>query len=96
MASLSRFHPLGDRVLCRMLRDSEISQKIGLIFLTQNMQDWQRYAQWVVVACGPWVSEDVQEGDRVLIASQRGKPVDLDGEACMFVSEENVKAVFDE
>jgi len=32
----------------------------------------------------------------VLIGQQRGVPVDIEGQPCMFVSESNCKAIFEE
>ena len=84
-------------VLCRALSRDEMAAQRGLILLPQSAEDRQRYAQWVVVATGPDVmDETLSKGARVLIGQQRGVPVDIEGQPCMFVSEPNCKAIFEE
>lgn len=91
-----RMIPCGNRILIRVLRHDELTQRLGSLWLPQSAEKAQRYRQWEIVAVGPDVLDEVLlPGARILIAQYAGSPTEIDGEACLFVFEENIDAVFD-
>ncbi len=88
--------PINGNVLCRNRRRDELVSKRGLIDLPQTAEDRQLHAQWIVVDTASGVDPDIQVGQHVLLANQRGVPVDLEWKPYIIVHGSNIQAIFQE
>jgi len=91
--------PVRDLVLVKTLnRDELATMTEGGLHLPQQAEDRQRYRQWEVVACGPYVQDEaILPGARVLLQQFSGTPIEIaPGVFCAFVCEEYVSAIIQE
>jgi chaperonin GroES len=93
----ARIQPLADRVVIKVLEDSE--QKRGALYIPDTAKE--KPSQGEVVAVGPGrisddgtrLDMDVKVGDRVLYGKYSGSDVTLDGEEYLILRESDVLAV---
>ena len=86
--------PRGNRLLVRPLPQGRMTEKVGSLWLPPSGEDWQRYMQWEIVACGPEVrDETLLPGACVLCARFTGALTEIGGQSYAFIAEENIIAV---
>ena len=94
-----KIHPLGDRILIKRLEDGE--QVSGGIIIPDTAKEKPQEAE--VVAVGPGrrgedgdlIALDVQPGQHVLIGKYAGNEIELDGEAFVILSEDDVLGILE-
>ncbi len=94
-----KIHPLGDRILIKRVEETE--QVSGGIIIPDTAKEKPQEAE--VVAVGPGrraddgdlIALDVQPGQHILIGKYAGNEIEVDGEECVILSEDDVLGILE-
>ena len=104
--------PLGNRIMLRKLRDDELTDKIGSLWIPDPAKDHQIFMRWKIAEVGDDCNDsfiiweiDMQgelvrrwtaEGKEVIVRARAGSSFEWDGEEYMMVSESDIISFIEE
>lgn len=94
---LTRIRPLGDRVLVRRIEQEE--EKVGSLYIPDTAKEKPLRAKVLAVGAGRLddkgkrIAMSVKAGDTVLIGKYAGNDLNVDGEECVILREEDILAI---
>jgi len=94
-----KVRPLSDRVLIKRIEEDE--QMMGGIIIPDTAKSKPLQAE--VIAVGPgnlnddgeWVAIEVKVGDRVLVGEYAGTDVEIDGETCAIIRQDDIMGILE-
>ncbi|MDD5528477.1 MAG: co-chaperone GroES [bacterium] len=96
---MKKLRPLGDRVLVRRVEEKEV--KKGSIIIPDTAKEKPQEGE--IIAVGPGKLDDkgtrhkpdIKTGDRVLFGKYAGTEIEIDGEECLIMNEDDILAIIE-
>ena len=97
---MTKFRPLGDRVLVKRIKEEERTK--GGIVIPDTAKEKPQEGKVIAVGKGKYTDEgklipiEVRSGDKILFGKYSGSEVKLDGEEHVIMREEDILGILDE
>ncbi|MDD2889993.1 MAG: co-chaperone GroES [bacterium] len=96
---MKKLRPLGDRILVRRVEEKEV--KKGSIIIPDTAKEKPQEGE--IIAVGPGKLDDkgtrhkpeIKTGDRVLFGKYAGTEIEIDGEECLIMNEDDILAIIE-
>ncbi|MFA5032383.1 MAG: co-chaperone GroES [bacterium] len=96
---MKKLRPLGDRILVRRIEEKEV--KKGSIIIPDTAKEKPQEGE--IIAVGPGKLDDkgtrhkpeIKTGDRVLFGKYAGTEIEIDGEECLIMNEDDILAIIE-
>jgi len=96
---MTKFRPLGDRVLVKRIKEEERTK--GGIVIPDTAKEKPQEGKVIAVGKGKYTDEgklipiEVRSGDKILFGKYSGSEVQLDGEEHMIMREDDILGILD-
>ena len=96
---MTKFRPLGDRVLVKRIKEEERTK--GGIVIPDTAKEKPQEGKVIAVGKGKYTDEgklipiEVKAGDKILFGKYSGSEVKLDGEEHMIMREEDILGILE-
>jgi chaperonin GroES len=96
---MTKFRPLGDRVLVKRIKEEERTK--GGIVIPDTAKEKPQEGKVIAVGKGKYTDEgklipiDVRSGDKILFGKYSGSEVQLDGEEHIIMREDDILGILD-
>jgi chaperonin GroES len=96
---MTKFRPLGDRVLIKRIKEEELTK--GGIVIPDTAKEKPQEGKVIAVGKGKYTDEgklipiEVRSGDKILFGKYSGSEVQLDGEEHIIMREDDILGILD-